>query len=197
MSKTFCFSLLRELAGWFCVLAKISNRRYILEMSEFLSLKEIELRLNQPQHVLIHLCEKEVVVPEVETEGRGRWRRFSSKNVFEFAVALELRKYEIPIAVIRVITRILSSFEKAVKQGVTGFTLPVSIAHCGPELELYLYAGQYAAFVLGKKSIIGFDIQKLVSGKAKHTKVDKLEKLPAHYDSYLLINLSAVARRIS
>ena len=166
-------------------------------MTKILSLKEIEVRLNQPQHVLIHLCEKEVVVPEVETEGRGRWRQFSGKNVFEFAVALELRKYEIPIAVIRVVTRILSSFEKAMHKAIPAFKLPESLIDCGPELELYLYGGLYVVFVLGKKNFIGFDIQKLLKGNAQQTRVEKLQNLPSQYDSFLYINLSDVARRVT
>ncbi|RIL12312.1 MAG: hypothetical protein DCC75_00680 [Proteobacteria bacterium] len=166
-------------------------------MTEFLSLKEIEARLNQPQHVLIHLCEKEVVVPEVETSGRGRWRQFSPKNLLEFAVALELRKYEIPIAVIRVMTRILSSFEKAMRRAVPSFELPGALVDCGPEVELYLYGGQYAAFVLGKKSIVGFDIEKILKGDAKQTKVEKLKSLPSQYGSYLWLSLSAIARRVA
>ena len=165
-------------------------------MSDSLTLKEVQLRLNVPQHVLIHLCEKEVVVPEVDTKGRGRWREFSRKNLFEFAVALELRKYEIQISVIRVVTRILTSFEKAVKKSVSGFELPDSIADCGPELDLYLYAGQYLAFHLGNKSVVGFDIQKMLKGKAKQTKVEKLKKLPEHFESYLCVSLTDVARRL-
>ena len=156
-----------------------------------LSLKEIQLRLNVPQHVLIHLCEKEVVVPTVDTDGRGRFREFSAKNLFEFAVALELRKYEIPISIIRIITNILSSFEKSVKRSLTEFKLPDSISSCSPKLELYLFSGEFVVFTLGEKVIVGFDIKKLLEGN-KAVRAQKLKSLPTHFDSYLRIDLSGV-----
>ncbi len=44
--------------------------------------------LRVPQHKLIHLCEKGVVVPEIhDARGRGSSRGFSRRNLFEFAVA--------------------------------------------------------------------------------------------------------------
>lgn len=65
---------------------------------ESLTLKQIQAKLSVRQHVLIHLCEKGVIEPDIqETEGRGLHRKFSSRNLFEFAVALAIRRYEIPV----------------------------------------------------------------------------------------------------
>ena len=62
-------------------------------------LKEVQLRLGVPQHVLIHLCEKGVIEPDfADTSGRGKRREFSQRNLFEFAVALALRQFELPVA---------------------------------------------------------------------------------------------------
>ena len=45
------------------------------------TLSEIARRLDVPQHRLIHLCEKGVIVPEVHgAAGRGSSRVFSSGN---------------------------------------------------------------------------------------------------------------------
>jgi hypothetical protein len=63
-----------------------------------ITLREVQLRLGVPQHVLIHLCEKEVIIPDFnDTSGRGSRREFSRRNVFEFGVALTLRGFEISV----------------------------------------------------------------------------------------------------
>lgn len=75
------------------------------------TMKEIEDRLQVKQNILIHLCEKRVVIPDLEdAKGRGRVRRFSDFNLFEFAVALEIKAYNINIGFIAVITRILRKY---------------------------------------------------------------------------------------
>jgi len=57
-----------------------------------LSLTEIARLLGEPQHRLIYLCEKGVVVPgHGDASGRGSSRRFSRRNLLEFAVALRLQ----------------------------------------------------------------------------------------------------------
>jgi DNA-binding transcriptional MerR regulator len=53
------------------------------------TLSEIARRLDVPQHKLIHLCEKGVVVPEIhDAAGRGSSRVFSANNFLELAVAV-------------------------------------------------------------------------------------------------------------
>ncbi len=54
-------------------------------------MKSVARLLKAPPHRLIHLCESDVVKPEVEADGRGTVRRFSPDNVFVAAVALRLQ----------------------------------------------------------------------------------------------------------
>ena len=76
------------------------------------TMKEVEKRLSVKQNVLIYLCSKSVVIPDVENppKGRGYIRRFSEFNVFEFATALEIKAYNIKVGYITVINRILRKF---------------------------------------------------------------------------------------
>jgi len=69
-----------------------------------------------PQHKLIHLCEKKVVVPDVrDARGRGRSREFSKRNLFDFAVALQMRRLELRVSFVRAALRVLRSFEAEAK----------------------------------------------------------------------------------
>ena len=62
------------------------------------TLSDLARRLETPQHRLIHLCEKGVIVPEVsDAAGRGSSRSFSPMNYLEFAVALRLRDTFVPV----------------------------------------------------------------------------------------------------
>jgi hypothetical protein len=66
------------------------------KQSEQWTLTEAAGLLREPQHRLIYLCEKGVVRPDYEdAKGRGSSRRFSARNLLEFAVALRLREFEI------------------------------------------------------------------------------------------------------
>jgi hypothetical protein len=60
------------------------------------TLSEAARFLAEPQHRLIYLCEKGVVVPEYRNaKGRGSSRRFSARNLLEFAkVASEIRAFD-------------------------------------------------------------------------------------------------------
>ncbi len=58
---------------------------------DLLTMKSVARLLKAPPHRLIHLCESDVVKPEVEADGRGTVRRFSPDNVFVAAVALRLQ----------------------------------------------------------------------------------------------------------
>lgn len=160
---------------------------------EDLTLKQIQLKLNVPAHVLIHLCEKGVITPEVsETEGRGKWRLFSYRNLFEFAVALELRKYQIPVLLTGAVIKVLGAFERAVQRSQTGFSLPESLS-AGPEVKLYVYDGESVVFGLGSKSFLAFNLERAINSKTGQLKVEKLSELPRDFKSYLVLNLSKLA----
>ena len=162
-----------------------------------LTLKQIQLKLGVPQYVLIHLCEKGVIEPEFEqTQGRGQWRKFSHKNLFEFAVALELRKYEVSVSTIAVIIRLLSSFERATKNKISNFELPNYLITKKVSSNLFIFNGTHLLFEINK-SILGFNLVKLLKGDFKQVKVEKFPALPSQYESYLKINLTEITRRIA
>lgn len=161
------------------------------------SLKQIQLRFGVPQHVLIHLCEKGVIHPDIsDPQGRGKAREFSRRNVFEFAIALELRKYEIPLSRIGAILKVLGAFEKDVQKSLSSFELPTSLQGKSPSLTFYLFDGDLAVFVLGKNSLISFRLNKLLEGDVKRVQIENLKALPTEYLSYLKLDLQSLASDI-
>jgi hypothetical protein len=93
-----------------------------------LTLTQAARTLRVPQHRLIHLCEKNVVVPDVENaRGRGSSRGFSLRNLFEFAVAIELRRLDLPVNVVRSVLQAVRSFEEATRRQLPDFRLPTSL----------------------------------------------------------------------
>lgn len=62
-----------------------SKRWALFMLSDALSLKEVQLKLGVQPYVLIHLCEKEVVIPDVVgTKGRGSARLFLRETFSSF-----------------------------------------------------------------------------------------------------------------
>lgn len=167
-----------------------------------ISLKEIQKRLQVPQHVLIHLCEKGVIEPDYQqTSGRGVRRGFSKRNLFEFAQAMSLRSFEIPVATTAAIIRLTRSFDKACRKLIPGFELPDFLIVHSIDLGLYLYDGQYLVFSAqepaGKAPLrLGFNLGKVLQSPATPIKVVRLADLPTDYDSYLHVGLTRIARRI-
>lgn len=94
------------------------------------TLTEIARLLHQPQHRLIYLCEKGVIVPDfADAEGRGTSRRFSARNIFEFSTALVLSEFHFPTSMSVNFVYTLRSFESKVKTtGINHFSLPDSLA---------------------------------------------------------------------
>ncbi len=115
------------------------------------TLTEAARLIEEPQHRLIYLCEKGVVEPDVQdAEGRGSSRRFSSRNLLEFAVALRLRDLELPAVLIGAVVRVLRAFEAAVGREIRGFRLPESLRAKGaPDLRVVIGDGQRLYFTLG------------------------------------------------
>ena len=119
---------------------------------ERLTLTQAARALRVPQHKLIHLCEKRVVVPDLDdAHGRGSSRGFSYRNLFEFAVALEMRRLELPLAVIRAVLIVLRSFESAAASAMPGFSLPQSLQIPGaPSVVVLLLDGEHLYFSVRK-----------------------------------------------
>ena len=117
------------------------------------TLSEVARLVGQPQHRLIHLCEKGVVRAEFEeARGRGSSRRFSRRNLLQFAVALKLRELMVPVAPIGAIVHVLDAFEKVLARETPGFRLPDSLAESGaPELRVIITDSRSLFFALHSK----------------------------------------------
>src|SRR5574340_236434 len=113
-------------------------------MSREWTLTEVARSLEAPQYRLIYLCEKGVVQPDLEdAKGRGSSRRFSTRNLLEFAIALRLRELEIPAVFIGAVTYTLRAFEKKVQAQIRTFHLPQSLRGAGaPDLRVIITNGR-------------------------------------------------------
>jgi DNA-binding transcriptional MerR regulator len=113
------------------------------------TLSEIARRLDVPQHRLIHLCEKGVVVPEVhDAAGRGSSRVFSADNFLELNIALRLRDMMLPVSVIGAIIHVLHQFGKEL-EGRDSASLADSLrGPHSPELRVILSDGEVIYFTL-------------------------------------------------
>lgn len=128
--------------------------------------------LGEPQHRLIYLCEKGVVQPELQAaEGRGSSRRFSARNLLEFAVALRLREFEIAAPFVGAVIHILRAFERSVKKRIHDFQIPESLrSQRSPDLRVVISDGPRLYFTMGMgglppKVYGGIDLRELDSTK--------------------------------
>lgn len=114
------------------------------------TLTQVAKVLSVPQHRLIHLCEQAAIVPDLEkARGRGSSRAFSRRNIFEFAVALEIRRAELPVAIVRAVLYALRSFESEVRKEIPEFVLPDSLAASrAPKLSAWILDGERLHFLL-------------------------------------------------
>jgi hypothetical protein len=116
------------------------------------SLTDAARLLGEQQHRLIYLCEKGVVEPDLQdAEGRGSSRRFSNRNLLEFAVALRLRNLELSAGVIAAVVHVLRAFESAVGREISGFHLPESLrTSVAPDLRVVISDGRRLYFALAE-----------------------------------------------
>jgi DNA-binding transcriptional MerR regulator len=148
------------------------------------TLSEAARLLRQPQHRLIYLCEKGVIVPDLgDAEGRGSSRRFSARNLLEFALALKLRELTIPVGTVAAIVHVLRGFEKTVAEHLQGSELTEGLRkRGGPQLRIIISDGECLYFTLGigdqkPKLFGGIDFRQLTA-KGKRGRVSRHE-LPA------------------
>ncbi len=146
--------------------------------------------LGVAQHKLIHLCEKKVVVPDVrDARGRGSSREFSARNLFDFALALEMRKLELPVSFVQAVLRVLSAFEAEAKALLGEFSLPDSLLAAGaPLLTLLILDGERIYFRLastqGQPRVFGGIniMHPRLRGRARrHQSVGRLEPAEANH----------------
>lgn len=165
-----------------------------------LTLKEVQLRLAVPQHVLIHLCEKHVVEPDfTQTSGRGKRREFSERNLFEFALALALRNFELPVTTTGIVIRTLRSFGRAVGKLVPGFALPQSLVAGTVELHLTLYDGKLLVLVAEGMSFKRplLLAARFAPGSGLLPRVIRLDELPTRFQARLHVDLSEIAKSLA
>ena len=143
------------------------------------TLSEAARLLQVPQHRLIYFCEKGVIVPDLgDAEGRGSSRRFSARNLLEFALALKLRELTIPVGTAAAIVHVLRGFEKTVAEHLGGFGLAEGLRKKGgPELRIIISDGECLYFTLGvgnrkPKLFGGIDFRQLTS-QGKRTRVSR------------------------
>jgi hypothetical protein len=136
------------------------------------ALSESARLLGQPQHRLIYLCEKLVVVPDFgDAHGRGSSRRFSARNLLEFEVALKLRGLTVPVASIAAILYALRAFEAKVARQMPGFSLPDGLRMGqAPDLRVIVTDQGRLYFSLGRgasspKLYGGIDFGRLASSR--------------------------------
>ncbi len=134
------------------------------------TLVEAAQLLGVRQHRLIYLCEKGVVRPDIQdAEGRGSSRRFSARNLLEFAVALRLRELEMSVSLVAAVIHMLRSFERGVRRKLAGFHLPESLREAGaPDLRAIMGDGHRLFFSLGRgkaapKVFGGLDLRELAA----------------------------------
>lgn len=151
------------------------------------TLPEAARLLGEPQHRLIYLCEQEVVIPDFgDADGRGSSRRFSARNLLEFALALKLRELTIPVATAAGIVHVLRVFSKTISEQMAGFDLAEGLREKeAPELRIIISDGEQLYFTLGLKGqkpklFGGIDFQKLAtSGGRKGVSQRGLQALEA------------------
>lgn len=153
------------------------------------TLSESARLLGQPQHRLIYLCEKAVIVPDfVNAKGRGSSRRFSDRNLLEFAVAFKLRELTLPVDTVAAIIHVLHSFEKKISKEIHGFDLIRSLREKNaPDIRVIISDGRQLFFSLGTgtgaaKLFGGLDFQILTTRKRKPATLRK-ENILAKGDS--------------
>jgi DNA-binding transcriptional MerR regulator len=150
------------------------------------TLSEAARFLAEPQHRLIYLCEKGVVVPDFgNAKGRGSSRRFSARNLLEFAVVLKLRELTLPVDTVAAIIHVLRAFETKVADEIKGFDMIHSLRNKNaPDLRIIISDGRLLYFSLGvgagnRKLFGGLDFHRLATKKIKPTTIRK-EKIAAN-----------------
>jgi hypothetical protein len=120
--------------------------------SQTFTLADVARRFQVPQHRLIHLCEKQIVVPDVhDAAGRGSSREFSARNVLELSVALRIRDLMLPLTVAGAIVHVLRALEETLRKDVPHFSLVASLRTTNPlDLRAIVSDGQSIYFSLAK-----------------------------------------------
>ena len=100
---------------------------------------------------MIHLCEKQVVAPDIkDAGGRGSSRVFSARNFLELAIALRLRDVMLPVTATGAIIHVVEALEDKLGEEIPGFSLVNSLtAPNAPDLRVIISDGHLIFFSLG------------------------------------------------
>jgi hypothetical protein len=169
------------------------------------TLPEIARVLGEKEHRLIYLCERGVVVPDVEdARGRGSSRVFSKRNVLEFAVALKLREAMLPVTATAAVIQVLRAFERKLSREIADFSLPESLSGAkAPDLRVILRAGRRLYFSLGVKGTRsrifgGIDIKRVRTSKAVSLQeANGPNSFETDSDVRVELNVTEVARNLA
>jgi len=170
---------------------------------ESITLKEVQLRLGASQDVLIGLCESGVIVPDhADASVRGKRPEFSERNVFEFAVALALRRFELPVRMIGLLVRLLHMFGRNVGKAIPGFSIPGSLVDKNIELTLSLIDAdilvlQASGGGLRDPLFLSVQVGSALSGTIVVPRVVSLDAMPSNYEARLDVNVSEIARNMA
>ena len=165
-----------------------------------LSLGQIQEILDIPQYTLIHLCEKKVIVPDFsDTEGKGKHRLFSRRNLLEFAIAIHIRKFQIPVMATRVIIGVIRGFEEKIRKSLPDFSLFESMKkNAHPELIIYIDEAEHIIFSLqNKKNPLYLKCPLHSINKKTSIRFVALSELPPRRISRLEINISKIIENLS
>lgn len=138
------------------------------------TLADVSRRLGVPQHRLIYLCEKEVVVPDVQNAmGRGSSRVFSERNLVELAIALGLHATGLPMSVARAIIHVLRAIEERIRDDLPDFSLTDSLrGDHAPDLRAIISDGARLYFALGQPGKPPRIFGGVALDDASHTPID-------------------------
>jgi DNA-binding transcriptional MerR regulator len=116
------------------------------------TLAEVARRFEVPQHRLIHLCEKQILVPDIhDAAGRGSSRVFSARNVLELAVALRVRDLMLPLTLAGAMVHVMRALEEKLQEDVPHFSLVASLRTANPlDLRAIVSDGKSLYFSLSK-----------------------------------------------
>lgn len=178
------------------------------------TLTQISSVLSQPQYKLIYLCEKGVIIPDgKDAMGRGSSRRFSTRNLFEFVVALKLGEFHVPTNLTANILKALRSFDRHLGESYPMLKLPYSLRiPNSPEVKIMLINGTRLYFSIGTKGrkttyIGNFDLlnydkypvstNSLDDQSKSEFPIERTKTLPKEAEIALFeLNLSQVAKNI-
>lgn len=108
-----------------------------------------------------------------DARGRGSSRRFSARNLLEYAVALRLRKLEIGVAFVGAVVHVIRTFERSVGKELRDFKLPDSLrTPKAPDLRVVIADGARLYFTLaapGSPARVygGIDLQDVTSSPVR------------------------------